>query len=74
MAQVNRPFAINLLAQGSLIESGFEIMHRQGVPGQQPLDVTPADEGDEGLPGVVVKDRGRAHDPENKALIPLMGQ
>ena len=42
--QVDRPFAVNLLAQGGLIERGFEIMQGQGIAGQEPLDITPADE------------------------------
>ncbi len=74
MPQVDRPLAVNLLAQGGPVERGFEIVQRQGVAGQEPLDITPADEADEGLPGIGVKDRSRAHHPQNKALFPLMGQ
>ena len=44
MPQMHRALAINLLAQGRLKQRGFQVMHRQGVAGQEAVDITLPDQ------------------------------
>ena len=74
MPQVHRALAIDFLAQGRGEQGAFQVVHGQGVAGQEAVDITPADQGNQGLAGIPVKDHRRPQDPQDKTVFLLKGE
>ena len=65
---------VNVLPKGGIQVCAFQVVGRQGVPGQECMRVASRDNAGKRIPGVIVKGESRPQHPENIAVVMFVFQ